>query len=254
MIFKKATCPPSFHRLVATSGVDRKQAPALSHSLSSPVRLTRWEQDRPRSAKISFRQLLPTILFDLVLPVLLFDALSAHGVPATWALAVGALSPALNNLRVWIRARRVEPLGLIVMALMAAGTLGSLISGSIFLALIKDSFLTATFGFICLGSILTSRPLMFSVIRQFEAGDDPVWIEIWNARLKNPHYRAAFRFVTAAWGVTYLVEALLRVVMALVLTPQEVVTLSPIMGTAAAIILAVWTRHHMITLRRSLGE
>lgn len=61
------------------------------------------------------------------------------------------------------------------------GTAASLISGSVFFALIKESFLTATFGFICLGSLMAERPLMFYINRQFVAGDDPARLEWWNA-------------------------------------------------------------------------
>ena len=59
---------------------------------------------------------------------------------------MAGLSPVLNSLRVWIGTRRIEPLGIIVMGFLAIGTAASLVSGSIFFVLIKDSFLTGTFG------------------------------------------------------------------------------------------------------------
>jgi hypothetical protein len=44
------------------------------------------------------------------------------------------------------------------MAFLVIGTAASLISGSAFFALIKESFLAATFGLICLGSLLAEQP------------------------------------------------------------------------------------------------
>ena len=76
------------------------------------------------------------------------------------------------------------------MTFLVIGTAGSLISGSVFFMLIKESVLTATFGFICLGSILAERPLMFYINRQFVAGDDPVKLEWWNGLWQYPAFRA----------------------------------------------------------------
>lgn len=201
------------------------------------------------AGRFSFVQILPTLVFDVALPIVLFNLLAGYGVPTLWALVAGGVSPALNNLRVWIRSRRLEPLGLIVIGFLAIGTAASLISGSVFVALIKDSFLTATFGLICLGSLLAARPLMFYVIRQFVAGDDPARIELWNGLWQNAEFRAAQRFVTAVWGIAYLIEALLRVGFALTLAPAQVVAISPVMGFGVLIVLIAWTRRHLLALR-----
>ena len=206
--------------------------------------------DRPRASNFSFWSVVPTLFFDIAMPLFVFDVLSARGVPAVWALAAGGLSPALNNLRIWLRSRRVEPLGIIVMTLLAIGTLSSLISGNVFFALIKDSFLTGTFGLICLVSLVAKRPLMFSVLRQFAAGDDPQRIAEWNDRWENPSFRVRTRIVTAVWGVAYLAEASLRVVLALKLTPQQVVSISTIMSIGVLVVLIAWTRRFMSAYRR----
>ena len=135
----------------------------------------------------------------------------------------GGIPPALNNLRVWIRAGRLEPLGIIVVTFLALGAAASLISGSVFFALVKESILTGAFGLICLSSLLARRPLLFYIIRQFAAGDDPARIEWWNGLWQYPRFRFRMRVVTAAWGLVYLVEACLRVVFALTLTPGQTV-------------------------------
>ena len=197
----------------------------------------------------SFIQMLPTLVFDVAMPILVFNVLAKYGVPTLWALAAGGLSPAINNLRLWAKSRRLEPLGIIVMTFLAIGTAASLISGSVFFALIKESFLTATFGFICLGSLFAARPLMFYLNRQFVAADDPVRLEWWNGLWQYPNFRAALRFVTAVWGIAYLVEALLRVGFALVLSPAEVVVISPVMGFGVTIALIAWMRRYLLALR-----
>jgi intracellular septation protein A len=196
-----------------------------------------------------YAQMLPMLIFDVALPIVLFNVLTRYGVPTLWALVAGGLSPAVNNLRLWVKSRRIEPLGIIVIAFLAVGTAVSLISGSVFFALIKDSFLTATFGFICLGSLFARRPLLFYINRQFVAGDDPARLEWWNGLWELSDFRAAMRLVTAVWGITYLLEALLRVALALVLSPAQVVMISPIMAFGVLIVLIAWTRRHLLAVR-----
>lgn len=198
----------------------------------------------------SFIQMLPTLVIDVAMPIVAFNLLTRYGISTLWALAAGGLFPALNNLRVWVRSRRLEPLGIIVMTFLVIGTAATLISGNVFFALVKESIFTASFGFICLGSLFAERPLMFYINRQFVAGDDPVRLEWWNGLWQQyPNFRAAQRLITVVWGIAYLVEALLRVGFALVLSPAQVVAISPVMAFGAMIVLIAWTRRYMLALR-----
>jgi intracellular septation protein A len=197
----------------------------------------------------SFKQMLPTLAFDVAMPIIAFYVLTRLGVSTLWALVAGGVFPAGNTVRVWARSRRLEPLGIIVMIFLAIGTATSLISGSVLFALTKESFLTATFGLVCLVSLLAGRPLMFYINRQFVAGDDPVRLEWWNGLWQYPGFRRAQRVVTAVWGIAYLVEALLRLGFALVLSPAKVVMISPVMAFGAMMALIAWTRRYMLALR-----
>jgi intracellular septation protein A len=223
--------------------------------MADPIPVSSGVLPAEPAGEFSFTQLIPTLVFDVAMPIVAFNVLTNEGVPTLWALAAGGLFPAINNIRIWVKSRRLEPLGIIVMSFLVVGTAASLISGSVFFALIKESFLTATFGFICLGSLMAERPLMFYINRQFVAGDDPVRLQWWNGLWEYPHFRAATRFVTAVWGVAYLVEALVRVGFAMVLPPAKVVAISPVMAFGVTIVLIVWTRRYMLAMReRRLRE
>jgi hypothetical protein len=207
------------------------------------------------TSSFSFVQILPTLVVDIAMPIIAFKVLTSYGVSTLWAIIAGGLFPGINNLRTWARSRRFEPLGFIVIAFLVIGTVASWVSGSVFFALIKDSFLTATFGVICLGSLLAQRPLMFYIARQFVAGDDPVRLEWWNGLWQYPIFRGGQRLVTAVWGIAYLIEALVRVGFALVLPPSQVVAISPVMAFGVTIVLIAWTRRYMFALReRRLRE
>jgi len=218
------------------------------HPDLSERKLAEYLAEQP-AGDFSFTQLIPTLVVDVAMPIIAFNVLTHYGVSTLLALVAGGLFPALNNLRIWIASRHLEPLGIIVMTFLAVGTAASLISGSVFFALIKESFLTATFGVICFASFLTQRPLMFYINRQFVAGDDPAKLEWWNGLWQYPGFRAGQRTVTAVWGVAYLVEAILRIVFALIMSPAEVVSISPIMAFGVTIALIVWTRRYLLGLR-----
>jgi intracellular septation protein A len=203
----------------------------------------------PPARPFRFVQMIPMLFFDVALPIAVYNLLTHYGVSTLWALAAGGISPALNNLRSWVKSRRLEPLGIIVIALMAAGTAGSLLSGSVLFALIKESFLTSVFGLICLGSLFAERPLLFYIVRQFVAGDDAERLAWWNGLWQYPDFRRAMRFVTFVWGIAYVLEASVRVVLALTLKPGAVVAISPIMGFGMLIVLIFWTQRHMLALR-----
>ncbi|HUA32116.1 MAG TPA: VC0807 family protein [Candidatus Binataceae bacterium] len=204
----------------------------------------------PAGGGFSFTQMLPTLVFDVALPIIAFNVLTRYGVSTLWALVAGGVFPAANNVRAWLTTGRLEPVGIIVMTFLAVGTAASLISGSVFFALVKDSFLTATFGFICLGSLVIGRPLLFVIMRQFVAGDDPERIAWWNGLWEIPPFRRAQRIVTGTWGVVYVLEALLRVAFALVLTPATVVAISPVMAFGVMILMIAWTRRYMLAFRQ----
>ncbi|MGO9607728.1 MAG: hypothetical protein ACLQAT_30730 [Candidatus Binataceae bacterium] len=59
----------------------------------------------------------------------------------------------------------------------------------------------------------------------------------------------AARFITAVWGVAYVVEAFVRVGFALTLQPATVVGLSPMMGIGVTVGLIMWTRRYSIAAR-----
>lgn len=201
-------------------------------------------------ADISVRQLLPSLVFDLALPILVFLVLTSYGVSKLLALCAGGVFPALNVGRTWIGSHKIQPLGAIVIAFIAIGTAASLISGSVFFALVKDFILTATFGLLCLGSLLSpGRPLMFYLLRQFIAGDDPARLQWWESLWQHARFRAAQRRVTAVWGVFYVAEAAIGIAFAWVLEPAHVVIISPLMALGVLIALAAWTRGYLLALR-----
>jgi hypothetical protein len=110
--------------------------------------------------------------------------------------------------------------------------------------------LTAAFGVITLASLLRSRPLPFYVIRQFMAAYDPALNAWWNSLWERPDFRRMNRIIAVVWGATFIIEAVARVLLALVMAPRLVVTISPFLAFAVSIGIMVWTRRYLTAARR----
>lgn len=199
-----------------------------------------------------WRSVVPTLVFDALLPVVIFNVLTAYHAPTLWALLGGGVSPLVNNLRVWITNRRLEPIGVLVLSILVISSAASLISGSVFFALIKDSFFTGAVGLLFLGTLFAARPIVFYIVRGFVAGDDPERIAWWNGLWVHPEFRHGMRVVTIVWGLIYLIEAAIRVVLVAVvkLAPAQIVAISPVMGISATVVLIVFTTRYLNAMRR----
>ena len=199
---------------------------------------------------VNVRQVVLSLVLDLAMPIVAYFVLRQWGVPTLIALVAGGVFPLANIARGWIASRTIEPLGVIVMVVIAIGTAASLLSGSVFVALLKDSVLTGCFGLVCLGTLfMTEKPLMFYLLRQFVAGDDPARLQWWEGTWKHAPFRAALRRVTAVWGVSYIVAALIGAACAWLLKPSQVVIISPVLALATLASLAIWTRAHLLAVR-----
>ena len=197
------------------------------------------------------RQVLPSLVLDLAMPVVVFFVLRTYGVSTLLAIVAGGAFPLLNVARGWLLSRRLEPVGLIAVTCIAFGTAAALISGSVLVALLKDFILMGSFGLLfLLSAIATERPAMFYILRQFIAGNDPVRLQWWEGLWQHDRFRAALRRVTIVWGLGLFVEALVGTGLACLLRPAQVVIISPIMAITVLVSLALWTRGSLLSLRR----
>jgi len=215
--------------------------------------LTHPETPRASSAKsFRFTMLVPTLLVSVAAPIAIFKGLEAFGVAPVWALTAGCVPPMLNNLRVWIAARRLDPVGILMMASIAGGPVASLVSGSIASRIVTDCLMSSAWGLAFLGSLILSRPAMFYLIRSLVAGEDASRTETWNGLWRYGAFRSTLRSITAVWGASYFAALLAELALTRVLTVDTVVTIGPLMSLGVTVGLIVFTRLRMKAMRERL--
>lgn len=189
---------------------------------------------------LSVRGLVTNLTFNIVLPLITVNALQ-HQLGVVRALAIAAVFPALEVGVTALRRRRVDALGIIVLALIVVGVVASLVTGDVHFALAKESLGTGVFGLLCLGSFLMPRPLMYFIGRTFSTGNDPKLVAAWNDRWQYIEFRRVIRMLTAVWGIAYLLEAAARVAIAYALPVNVVIAASPTLALVVTAGLMIWT-------------
>jgi hypothetical protein len=223
---------------IACRSNDARRQRGSGKGLGNPD-LSRKSLDVRKAPRISGIAI--NLLFNVVLPLIAVNALEAHGVGVVRALAISAVFPLIETGASFARTRRVDAIGAISLTFIALGVAASLISGDVHFALAKESFFTAIFGLLCLGSLLAPRPLLFYTGRSFVGAGDPAREAEFDSRWIYPTFRHVLRVMTVVWGCAFLCEAAARVALAFVLPVNAALVASPVLAMAVFGGLMLWT-------------
>ncbi len=102
--------------------------------------------------------------------------------------------------------------------------------------------MTGAIGAGFIASLLFARPAQFYLGRQFVTGNLPERVSRYNAAWEAvPYMRAVLRTTTAVWGIAFLLEFAVRVVLVLHLSTREALAMGPIVFYAIMLSLIGWT-------------
>jgi hypothetical protein len=180
------------------------------------------------------------VIVDVAAPLIAYSLLRSAGLSTVTALVLSGVFPALGVAVSVIRHHRLEVVGALVLAGILVGTVLGLVSHNARLVLMEGSVPTAVFGVGCLGSLRTRRPLMFGFSVEFIGPDTAKgreMLSLWQYE----GFRRIFRTITAVWGVGFLVEAALRVLIVYNTSTGTALSLSKVMPYIWAGIFVAWT-------------
>jgi hypothetical protein len=190
------------------------------------------------------------IIINGVLPFIIYR-FSVGQLGEWWALILASVPPLLNSAREFVLRHRVDTIG----ALALAGILFSLINlslgGYARLLLLRSAVIPGLFGVLYLVSLLFARPLFFYIARFFETGDDPARLAEWNELWTFTSFRYGMRLLSIGWGIGLLAEAVLRLVLVQVLTVEQYLLISPLLGYGFFFSLLFWSIWYGNRMKRS---
>ncbi len=200
----------------------------------------------------SLRGLFPILVVDVACPYLAYRLLTQYvpGISTTVALGLAGVFPAGGSVASLARRRRLDIIGAIVLTGIVVSIAAVLLGGDPKIVLIRESFVTGALGIVCLVSLLFQRPLLFYIGREFSTGNDPTRIAAFNDLWRFAGARHAFRLMTVVWGIGWVGEFLLRVLLVLTLTVGQVLIVSPIILHGITAALIVWTIYYARAARR----
>jgi uncharacterized membrane protein len=185
------------------------------------------------------RAVLPTVVFDIVGPLAVYYGLKGAGLSNVSALVISGVLPAFRVLGGLARHRRVDAIGVLVLAGIVVGTIVGLVSHSARLVLIEGVVPTAVFGVVCLASLATARPMMYRIALTFlgtESERGREFVDLW----RYDRFRHVFRVITVVWGMAYLIEAGAKAAIVLTLSISAAKAIGQVMPYVVFGLVGAW--------------
>jgi hypothetical protein len=180
------------------------------------------------------------LVFDLGGPLLAYTLLRSDGLSTVVALIISGILPALGIVIGAVVDRRVDIIGVVVLAGLVVGTVAGLVSNNARLYLIEGAVPSLVFALACLISLRSRKPLIYRFAVELLGPDTPKGREVVGA-WRYPGFRRAFRVITAAWGVAYLFEVAARLVVVELTSTGIALLFSKLIPYVFAFTLALWT-------------
>lgn len=151
------------------------------------------------------------------------------------ALIIAGIFPAAWVTVQFVRQRRIDPVGAIVLFGFVVGVAASLLlGGNAYVLKVRDSVFTAVLGLAFLVSLFAmKRPAIFYVGRLLSAGDDPERIAAFDELHDAPTGARTSRVLTVVWGFGLLMEAGLRAALAAILSTGIFLAVSPVISAVS---------------------
>jgi hypothetical protein len=177
----------------------------------------------------SIREHVPSLIWGAALPIGVYFLVRHHVHTDAQALIIaGGFSAAWIAVQ-FVRQRRLDLVGAIVLFGFAVGVVSStLLGGNAYVLKVRDAFFTALFGVACVVTVFThDKPAFFYVSRYVSAGNDKEKVSAYNRLHEFPTGRHTFRVLSVVWGVGLVVEAGLRMTLADLVPTGTFLAVSP---------------------------
>ena len=196
--------------------------------------------ETPPAMRGRFGSLAMIVIFDIAAPLVAYKLLKSAGMTTVNALLLSGVFPAIGLIVRALSHRRLDVVGLLVLAGIVVGSVLGLLTHSARLLLLEGSVPTVVFGLGCLSSLRAPRPLMFAFALEF-AGPESAKGREMTMLWQYDGYRRVFRTITVVWGSGFIIEAALRVLVVEKMSTETAMAISKVTPFVFLGILSAWT-------------
>ena len=203
---------------------------------------------RPMIGKIVW-----TLFLDAGLAVAAYLIAMHFGASMFGSLLIATIVAGVRAGYVIIRRREVDAFAIFMIITFGVGLLLSLVTGSPRMLLSKDSVSTGVSGLIFLGTLLVGKPMMYYLAQRFGANSETEreeWALLWPT---SEGFRSFFRGMTIVWGIAFLVEAALKLILVLLLPLSVSAPLVPFFTPVLITVLVIWTVRRSVAARQRMS-
>ena len=187
------------------------------------------------------RGLIVGLLWDVGIPAAVYYGCRAVGVDTWYALAAAGLVALLRVAYVAVARRRLDGVAAVVGGVFALLLVVSAVTGDPRVLLARESIVSGALGLLLLGSLVVGRPVLYALMRRFNAGNAEL-LARWDQRWRGtPGFRRIFVLTSLVWGVGLLAEALIRIVLIYLLPVDVMAGVSTVLQLATIVLLVGWS-------------
>lgn len=164
-------------------------------------------------APTTVRKIFLPYFFDIVAPFLAYFVVHRFGGRTILALTVGGLIAATSTAVNSIRRKGLDRVGMLVILEIVASLVMLLLMRDPRLLLIRPSFYTAVAAVYLIYTVFVGRPLSYDGARPMATQGDPLRMEayekLWD---QSGEFRQTHKMVTFGFGVAFMIDSILRIV------------------------------------------
>jgi hypothetical protein len=186
--------------------------------------------------------LVPGLVIDAALPYVIYVLLSPH-IGELNALIASSVPPLMSNIVSLVRTRKIDAFGLLIFLGIVVSIIAVFIGGDPRILLVRESLVTGMMGIVCLVSLLFPKPFMYYLGQHFS----PIrFSDYW----QYSGFRRYMYLITGAWGIFFIGEFLLKVLLVYTLPVATAVGVTPIVFYASLTLMIAWTMHYSQSVRK----
>lgn len=195
------------------------------------------------------------MLIEIIIPIVGYFLLHTAGFNDFWALMIPGIVTAVVALTNTVRRGWLDTIGTLVVAEIALSVALFFLTRDPHIVLLKPSFYTGLAGLYLLYTCQVGRPFIFQVSKPFATRGDPARERAYErAWTHSAGFRREQRLITAVWGLLWLAESAVRVVLVLHLSISQAVFIGQLPAIVAIVTGIVFTRLRVPALRQYVAQ
>ena len=158
------------------------------------------------------KRILGSIVINGIIPLVIYNMLLSH-YTSLFSLMIAIIIPLLDNLYHILKEKQADAFAMFMLVGFVLSILALCFGGNEKVILLRESFVTASCGVIFVGSLFFPKPLIYYFAIRFTTSGGPEEKSAFEEGWKLPYFRFVMRLMTAVWGISFLAEAIVKVIL-----------------------------------------